>query len=117
LKYLEEAAENGLLDWQERPLDEIHLVDHTRDAESMRFNLGLTYNVFKDLRLRASYQYTKAKAGGTDFYDKESYYVRNIVNRFTQADGTRIVPYNSIMDYLSANQGNTHAARLQADYH
>src|SRR5690606_9473139 len=87
LKYLEEAAENGLLDWEERPLDEIHLVDHARDAESMRFNLGLTYNVFKDLRLRASYQYTKAKAGGTDFYDKESYYVRNIVNRFTQADG------------------------------
>ena len=117
LKYLEEATESGLLDWQERPLDEIHLVDHTRDAESMRFNLGLTYNVFKDLQLRASYQYTKAKAGGTDFYDKESYYVRNIVNRFTQADGTRIVPHNSIMDYLSANKGNTHAARLQADYH
>ena len=114
--YHEKAEEMGLLDWMLRPVDEINLNDRRSNAQTLRLNGGVNYKVLPSLRAAFNYQYLTAKSGGFEHYDKESYFVRNLVNRFTDGSGGRIIPYNDIMDYSPSVDDHAHSGRLQINY-
>lgn len=105
----------GLLDWQFRPLQERELRDRSDILQELRGAFGLRYTPVGGLDLSLNYQYQGQWNDQETLYDPQGYYVRNLVNRFTQADGTRIFPMGAI---LEAQMGRTvsHNLRGQAGY-
>lgn len=115
LDYVSTAGQQGLLDWYYRPLDELNLTDRRTSANELMINADVGYRIFKGIRVGAQYQYMVSNSDGTTYHDPESYYVRNLVNRFTQDDGTRIIPYGGILEGNDPGETGSHFLRLQAN--
>lgn len=113
--YLGSLQDRGLLDWGYRPLDEINFNDNQSHTQTIRLDLYLNYNPIEFLRLSLKYRYTNSKTENSSDRYKDGYFVRSLVNRFTQNDGTRIIPYNNI---LVGGEGkrNGHFGRFQVSY-
>ncbi|SEK80887.1 SusC/RagA family TonB-linked outer membrane protein [Parapedobacter koreensis] len=96
-RYAESAASNGLLDWLYRPLDEQRRNANTTFSNELRINGDLNTRIWRGLSAKVSYQYVRANAGSQSHHRKDSYYVRNLVNQFTQPDGTLVIPHGGIL--------------------
>jgi TonB-linked SusC/RagA family outer membrane protein len=92
-------AGGNLLDWNYYPLTDGAAMPSTNSKWDMLSNLRLGYTLFKGLKLGLNYQYEKQNTTSRTAYSTESYYVRNLVNRFTQINGTTLtqaIPYGGI---------------------
>ncbi|SDE94661.1 TonB-linked outer membrane protein, SusC/RagA family [Mucilaginibacter pineti] len=114
--YQQQAAANGLVDWLYRPLDELKLADNTARNNEIKLNGGLKYTFFKDFNINASYQFIQNNATGVSYYSPQTYYVRNLVNRFTQTDGTKIFPNGGVLTGATPVTTQAQAGRLQLNY-
>lgn len=114
--YLTKAPEAGLLDWMYRPVEDWKYLDNKRTSKDWRMNHRLKYQLSTNLVGSASYQYAEGGNKKYTLYDRNAHYVRNIVNRFTQPDGTRIIPHGDIMDYEMMEFSDVHTGRLQLNY-
>lgn len=94
--YVNQAEQNGLLNWQYRPLEEMKLNDIRNTSTQNRINAGLVYRVLPSLRLEVRYQHLREINNYSNNYSSKSFYARDLVNRFTQQNGTRIVPVGGI---------------------
>lgn len=113
--YREQAAENGLLDWMYRPLQNRSLLDNTAGSREIRLNAGVRYAVTNDLSINGAYQFVSGNSWEREYHAPASYFVRNLVNRFTQPDGTRIIPYGGILELGPPGRSVSHAIRMQAN--
>lgn len=113
--YQETAPELGLLDWMYRPLDEMSLVDNIDKERETRLQTIFNYKWKKWLGFMASYQYVYRQSLGYALYDRESYYVRDLVNRFTQSNGDQVIPFGGIKRHAAQQSGNNHSGRFQAE--
>ncbi len=114
--YLEKAPSLGLLDWMYRPLDEVNLMDRNAKRREWRISQQLKYDLPYNLSFQVNYQFLTAEARRETLYDKDSYYVRNLVNTFTQANGARIIPYAGIMETDGLQSQDHHAGRMQLNW-
>lgn len=114
--YVEGAEALGLLDWQYRPLEDRNLVDRQSKKDELRANLGLKYKFLNHFNFQATYQYVKGNSTNTNIYDKDSYYVRNMVNKFTQPDGKMIIPHAGIYNEGLPTSSSSHSGRAQLNY-
>lgn len=113
--YVESAMDNGLLDWQYRPLDEIELNDRMTGERRLRMNIGFDLIPLNNLKLSFLYQYQYGNMKNEEYHPKESYYVRNLVNMFTQDDGTLIIPHEGILSGGLLERKNQYG-RIQTEY-
>jgi TonB-linked SusC/RagA family outer membrane protein len=113
------AAQNaGLLDWNYRPLDELHNRDNTGKLFEQRLNTGLKYRLPAGFSAQVRYQYDHSITTGRNLQDLGSYATRNLINRFTQVAGTtltRPLPLGGIMDLDNAASVN-HDVRGQLNF-
>ncbi|MBB2953808.1 SusC/RagA family TonB-linked outer membrane protein [Sphingobacterium sp. JUb56] len=116
LRYQKNAPTIGLLDWLYRPIEEVRLTDNENRKMEWRINTGINYRLPLDIQIQAFYQYTQGTGKEQTYYDKDSYFVRNLVNRFTQSNGNRVIPYGGIMEYEQPAEHKTHSGRLQINY-
>ncbi|WP_437920419.1 SusC/RagA family TonB-linked outer membrane protein [Sphingobacterium sp. LRF_L2] len=114
--YAEQASKNGLLDWLYRPLADRNLSDNRSWSNEIRFGAEVKIKLVGGLSLSTNYQLTRNKNGSSTHYLKDSYYVRDLVNRFTQADGSMVIPYNGILSSGNPGEGISHYGRSQFDY-
>jgi TonB-linked SusC/RagA family outer membrane protein len=116
LGFLEEAEGVGLLDWRYRPLEERALVDKSTRLREFRANLEAGYQLLPELQALLRYQYWTSNVLGRDHYDGESYYARDLVNRFTQVedDGSLsyAIPQGGILDQRN-RLSHSHTLRAQ----
>lgn len=113
--FINEWNKSGKLNWSYRPMDEIQLQDHHMISNNMRSMAEINYQVIPGLRAKVKYLNQLSIAENRQVYDRDAYYVRNLVNQFTQPDGEQIIPYGGIFE--SGNSKNTtHSGRLQLDY-
>ncbi|GGH08755.1 SusC/RagA family TonB-linked outer membrane protein [Sphingobacterium alkalisoli] len=110
------AANEGLLDWTYSPLEDRGKVINKSFSKELRTGIGLDFKLYKDLKLSMLYQGILGNSGGETLSDKDSYYVRSLVNSFTQSNGTRIIPHNSIFRTSSPQERLSHYGRIQANY-
>lgn len=118
--FLDGISSNKLLDWNYYPLD-----DYTHNVvENKLFdvtgNLGLTYKVSSFLGVDLKYQYERQQNDGKTVYDIDSYFTRNLVNRFTYTDPLTNdvnyrVPRGAIADF-SNNLLQSQQLRAQINY-
>ncbi|WP_262250240.1 SusC/RagA family TonB-linked outer membrane protein [Parapedobacter soli] len=114
--YRESAESMGLLDWMYRPLDEVSLRERISRQGELRLSTGLDYQLLTGLKLSSNYQYILLNGGAEELHFKESYYVRNLVNRYTQSDGTRVIPFAAIKEYGPSIRNDAHSGRVMLNY-
>lgn len=95
------AAQTGLLDWSYRPLQDLYLSNNTTRVNDIRINPSLKLKFTDWLNAEVRYQYDKQFTETDNLQNKDSYYVRNLVNLYSSVDNgvvTNNIPYGDIYD-------------------
>ena len=104
--YAQQAQANGLEDWTYSPLSDFKDRHTTTQSNDILLGLNADYKLSQKLTAQVQYQFETASSDLSDLYDADSYYARDLVNRFTQVDAsgnlTFPVPPGGIL-----NTGNT----------
>lgn len=114
--YQEKAIAAGLLDWMYRPIDELYNNRFTSWNKNTSLVGNIRYSTLFGLQLKGSYTYTAVVADGESYYNEDSYFARNLINTYTQADGSRIIPLGGVWKKEAQLISGTHALRLQSNY-
>ncbi len=99
--------------WYYNPLEEVRRADNTTTSAFLNLLGNIRYRIVKGVELDATYQYTEQNTSSRSLYDKETWYVRNLVNNYTQPNGTRPIPYGGILKLGSPVQRVQHSGRVQ----
>lgn len=120
LAFTEKAATAGLLNWQYNPINDISQNELKTANTDYLLNTAIRYTIIPGLQAELKYQYEQASITTRDYHAPGSYYVRNMINNFTQVDPvtgslTYPVPVGAIM-----NTGNgalrSHQGRATLSY-
>ena len=109
------AEEMGLLNWHYYPIKELQITDNTTGTQEIRLNSAVHYKFHPTIGVEARYQFQTIDNFQRQFYSQESYFSRNLINMFTQNDGTRPIPLGGILD-RSSSTFTSNYGRLQIDY-
>lgn len=116
---LQQAAQNGLLDWKYKPLEELRFSDNKVTSTDYRINADLQYQLIPGMNAKILYQYGISIDQGRNLQSQDSYYTRDQINKLTQVntDGSLIrpIPTGGILDRSSGTR-NSHNLRGQLDY-
>ncbi len=119
LNYINTIGNGQLLDWNYRPLDELHNADNTSSNIDNRFNFDANYRFLKDFRADIKYQYEHYRTEQKNDYGINSYYARNLINEYTSinSDGTvtNAIPVGGILQQ-SENSLTSQDIRGQLDF-
>ncbi|WP_316805325.1 SusC/RagA family TonB-linked outer membrane protein [Pedobacter nototheniae] len=112
------AQNNGLLNWEYYPLEELASSDNTNNRKNIRLSTALKYKILNGLNASVLYQYNNIAINGRNLRREDSFYARDLINRFTQVSGTTIsrpIPLGGILD-RSEQQSTNHTFRGQLDF-
>ncbi|MRG45847.1 SusC/RagA family TonB-linked outer membrane protein [Chitinophaga sp. SYP-B3965] len=86
--YTDTAGAGRLLDWKYRPLQELDNADLRTKEREFVINTGVNYKLTDFLSLQANYQFQFASIVASRHFSKETYFVRDLVNLFTNFNTT-----------------------------
>ncbi|MFC7523140.1 SusC/RagA family TonB-linked outer membrane protein [Parapedobacter sp. GCM10030251] len=115
LSYVADAEGQGLLNWDYIPLDEFDRSQSRGVSAEVRMDAAVQYTLTKGLSADVKYQYQRITGDSRSLRGRESYYVRDLVNRYTQADGARVFPEGSVLALDNSTQ-IAHSGRAQLNY-
>lgn len=87
------VQQQGLLDWQYKPYDELHNADNTSKNSDARIITSMKYTIIPGLSAEVKYDYEKALGKAQNYYSQYTFYARNLINLFT--DPTASNPQNT----------------------
>ncbi|SKC18512.1 SusC/RagA family TonB-linked outer membrane protein [Dyadobacter psychrophilus] len=117
--FLEPAESQGLLDWRYRPLAETALADKYTRTNSLLMRLGASYQLFKALKAELWYQSERQSITDWDYRSVQTYFARNLINRFTLINTDSSLTYQvPVGGVLNTNQveSNAQNARVQLSF-
>lgn len=88
------AVENGFLDWSYVPLNELNLPPQTFNGNDLRVHTALKYTLFPGLNAVLRYQYQHNKTEGELIRGVESFYARDMINRYAIVTAGKVTGYN-----------------------
>lgn len=106
----------GLLDWNYRPLDEINLNDISGKSKELKLNASVKYSFLNYFSVDARYQKTNGDNSLLTNYVKDGYYIRHWVNKFTDKDGKRALPYGAMQVARRGDHTSSNTGRIQVNY-
>lgn len=117
--YVQNAETAGLLNWQYVPLEDYRLQEVRTGQSGLILNMGADYRLSSRFIARMQYQYENSRHSTRDWKGEDSYFARDLINRFTQDDGsgslTFEVPRGAILDLISTSMAS-HSGRAQLEY-
>ncbi|PWV44638.1 SusC/RagA family TonB-linked outer membrane protein [Chitinophaga sp. S165] len=116
--YVDTASYPGLLDWHYRVLDELHNANNKNTQFDTRIGAGLKYNILKGLNLEVKYQYQKALSKSRNLHDQNTFFTRDLINKYMNVSGATTVypvPLGAILESLDGELTSWNA-RAQASY-
>jgi len=117
--FVQQAQSAGLLDWTFKPLDEIYLGDNTSSSNDYRIYTSLKYKISSDFNIEALYQYGNTTIQNRNLRNEQTYYARNLINRFTQVESsgamTYPIPKGGVIDLSNSNM-ESQSIRVQMNY-
>ncbi len=101
--FTDTVGDGKLLSWKFYPLQDFNHVVSTQQLQDITLDGTLQYHIINGLRAEVSYQYEKQSSTAELTNDEESFYTRDLVNRFTQVNPltgavTYKVPKGAIVD-------------------
>ncbi|MVZ63760.1 SusC/RagA family TonB-linked outer membrane protein [Sphingobacterium humi] len=123
--YKESLNDQGLLDWNYRPLEELQLADNATHLTDYRISTGIKLHITEGLDATANYQYGTGQSDVMDHYSVDTYFARDMINRFYNPASAipYPIPQSGILDktsraYISHNvRGQLNFNRLFGDRH
>jgi TonB-dependent starch-binding outer membrane protein SusC len=109
----------GFLDWQYRPLDELNLANNVSQQNYNRVNLEIKKTFSPSLNIEVKYQYEKQLRKANNLMSQETYFTRDLINRFYNPAGTirYPVPLGGILDQpLAELEGHTGRAQVNFNH-
>lgn len=111
--FIQSAESKGLLNWNYYPLVERSLINNSTKVNDIRLSTGFKYRLIKGLSVEGSYQHLRSSGVNEVLYNENSYFVRNLVNRYSTllSNGTakRNLPlgaiYNTNNTLLTSQSG------------
>jgi len=116
--YLDTAGGGRLMDWRYRPIDELNMADNRNDRYIGTLQGNLTIAIRSNLKLTVLYRFLKGVSSSADHYKEGSFFVRDLVNQFTQINGPDLfhpVPPGDIRIAADTNYTG-HNLRTQLNY-
>nr|WP_121269906.1 SusC/RagA family TonB-linked outer membrane protein [Pedobacter schmidteae] len=105
--FIDTVGGGKLLNWNYIPLEENKLVNYRTNTQLFQFNFGGQYNFLSWLNLSLKYQYGKQMVNERQLIDKDAYYARDLVNRYTDPSTlVRAIPIGGILDQAFSNMTN-----------
>ncbi|ANH80007.1 hypothetical protein A8C56_02560 [Niabella ginsenosidivorans] len=86
--YTDTAGQGRLLDWNYYPATDNDFIKDKTNREDLIGIAGLTVKIIDGLNLYVNYQYQKQTGSQERLYKEESYYARDLINRYTQLGAT-----------------------------
>ncbi|WON94344.1 SusC/RagA family TonB-linked outer membrane protein [Sphingobacterium sp. UGAL515B_05] len=77
------ALTDGLLNWDFIPLNELGYQDNKFKQSEIRLNAAIKYKIISSVTAEARFQYENQIGKGRNFYDVDSYFMRNLINQYT----------------------------------
>ncbi|EDM35377.1 putative outer membrane protein [Pedobacter sp. BAL39] len=111
--YVDTVSNGKLLDWHYRPLDELN-ANSTNSLNQYRIKAGFNIKIVRGLSLIANYQFLNEVTNGNRTSDLNSFYTRDLINKFSAVSNntvTRIIPFG---DYLSILKGQRSSKIIRA---
>ncbi len=119
VKFVQDSQNAGLLNWSYKPLEEIDLMSNTRQSQDFRINASLKYKILSALSAEALYQYGNTNILGQNLRSEQSYFARNLINRYAQLSPTGglsfPIPIGGINDLSNSNLESQNI-RLQLNF-
>lgn len=117
--YIDTVGQGLLLDWNFRPLEELHNSNNRSIQADFRINTELEFRIVEGITVKGLYQYSKGMTEDRNVYDVNSFLTRNLINQYSQIDYsngnvTRPIPLGDILD-ARYTLLNSHQFRLQSD--
>ena len=91
--FTDTAGMGRLLNWKYRPLEELQLSDNSTRSFDYLLNLGTQYKLTNWLSASVNYQLQKSITQQRQYNSIESYFTRDLVNRYTQLGPSNTVTY------------------------
>lgn len=116
--YILTAGNGNLLDWRYYPLEDYKYNDNTGRNNEILFNGQLNYDISKEFSINLLYQFQQQKGRDRLLYDEQSYYARDLINRFTQIVSGNVVnrvPNGGILQ-TNENSQTSNNARGQLNF-
>lgn len=96
----------GLLDFSYNQLQEQRLKDNETKSNNISSNISFDITPIEGVKLTTSVGYNVLNSKNENFQNKESYAVRSYVNRLTDMNLNRVMPYGNILRYSNSNSEN-----------
>jgi TonB-linked SusC/RagA family outer membrane protein len=117
--FVEQAQSEGFQDWQYRPLEEIALGNKSTKTSNLILKSALNFKFNTHFNAGLSYQHEQQQIGLQNEHSSKSYYVRDLVNKFSVRDSAGIfkypVPKGGILE-LDQVTYRAHNARFQVNF-
>jgi TonB-linked SusC/RagA family outer membrane protein len=117
--FVGETLNEGFLDWQYRPLEEITLGSKNTKTSNLILKSALNYKFNAHFNALLSYQHEQQQTGLENEHNSKGYYVRDLVNKFSVRDSTGVftypVPKGGIMELGQVNY-KADNARFQLNF-
>lgn len=113
------AEDQGFLNWQFNPIEELNFNDNTSQQANIRAAAGIKYHFVDGLNAELKYQYETQAIRISTLHPVESYYTRNLINQFSEFDGSTVTGYNIPMGGIltfTNNDLKSHNGRFQLNY-
>jgi TonB-linked SusC/RagA family outer membrane protein len=107
ISYLNTLSTNpNLLDWRDRPVEDIYKVLTKSSLKSITMNYGLKYTINPVFSASVDYYYNDQNNAISTTYNADSYFVRNQINLFTDPTNgySKSIPSGGI--YKSSESGS-----------
>ncbi|WP_214228463.1 SusC/RagA family TonB-linked outer membrane protein [Pedobacter sp. B4-66] len=98
--YVDTAGRGKLLDWHYRPKDELYNLYEFR-SNQYRIKVGVNVDIIDGLKASINFQSLKENSNGRSNNDVNSYYTRNLINKFssiTDNNVNRVIPIGNILN-------------------
>lgn len=119
-KFIDTLGGGKLLNLNYYPLEDYKYMSAKTNTEDLVGHINLNYSIIKGLNARLLYQYEKQNVNLNRLYDTGSYYMRDMINSFSQLDRASglikyIVPNAGLLK-KNAAQMNSYNFRGQLDF-
>lgn len=99
--YTDTASYPALLNWQYKPLDELLNKEITASTKDIRVGGTVNYSINSFINATVDYQFQNSQVLGKNYQNENSYYTRDLINRYMFKQGTATiypVPLGGILD-------------------
>jgi TonB-linked SusC/RagA family outer membrane protein len=109
---------NRILDFTYKPLEEMNLGELNQTVQGINLNVNTVYQIKSYLSANVFYSYNRTLLNDESYFNKNSYFIRELTNRFTDPSSlTQAFPYG---DYLQPSRtvstNNTLRGQLNFNY-